>query len=215
MKNYLLAGALLAALLTLAWSATTNAQDAEIGVLRAVAGVEPIPTGGQIAVTSQSYNDLSLAIQETITQALTRQGYTVSIGAPLLLVFDFQQNQDAGSFPSGAIDSGMQEETAVSEDEDEEPGVDLGQQGGAGDAPQMPSVIIEYDFGGGIVMRPSTTFNLDLTLGNSDAPPLWQGSMTAALPTSDPVEAARALVPELISHLGKTVPGLRVILKQP
>ncbi len=213
MKNYLLAGALLAALLTFAWSETTNAQDAEIGVLRAVAGVEPIPTGGQIAVTSQSYNDLSLAIQETITQALTRQGYTVSIGAPLLLVFDLQRNQDVGSIPSGAIESGMQEETAVSEDE--EPGVDLGDQGGAGDAPQMPSVIIEYDFGGGIVMRPSTTFNLDVTLGNSDAPPLWQGSMTAALPTSDPVEAARALAPELISHLGKTVPGLRVILKQP
>lgn len=204
---------LVCAALTFAWSNATEAQDAEIGVLRAVAGVEPIPTGSQIAVTSQTYNDLSLEIQETITRALTHLGYTVNIDAPLLLVFDLERSEGSSPFPSGAMNGGMEEETAISENE--QPGVDLGDQGGAGDAPQMPNVIIEYDFGGGIAMRPPTTFNLDVTLGNSGAPPLWQGSMTASLPTSDPLEAARAMAPQLIGRLGKTVSATRVVLKQP
>ncbi len=204
---------LLCAALILVLPEVARAQSADVGVLRAVAGEEPVPVSGPIAVVAEIYNDVDTQIQGMIEQALTARGYTIRFDAPLLLTFGLQKSHHVSPIPSGAIDSGMQEETA--ESEDEVPGVDFGDQGPVGDAPQMPNVIIEYDSGGGNPLEPPTQYNLDFIVGNSDSPPLWQGSMTAALPTSDPVEAAQVLIPKLIGQLGKTVPARRVVLKQP
>ncbi len=121
-----------------------RAQSTDVGVLRAVAGEEPVPASGPIAVVAEIYNDIDTQIQGIIEQALTARGYTIRFDASLLLTFGLQKSHDVSPIPSGAIDSGMQEETA--ESEDEVPGVDFGDQGPVGDAPQMPNVIIEYDF---------------------------------------------------------------------
>lgn len=192
------------------------AQTAVVGVLSAVAGEEPVPTSGPIAVVAETFDDTNTRIQTLIEKALTDRGYTIGFKAPLLLTFGLQRDHKVGPIPSGGFDSGMQQETA--ESEDEAPGVDFGEQGPVGDAPQMPdNVIIEYDFGGdgGDRVRMSNRYNLDIIVGDSDAPPLWQGSVRALLPTADPVEAANILIPQLIAHLGKTVSERRVVLKQP
>lgn len=204
---------LLCAALTFALPAVAAAQMAEVGVLQAVAGEEPVPAAGPIAVVAETYDDTDTQIQAIIEQALTARGYTIRFNTPLLLTFGLQRDHDVSPIPTGAIDSGMQEETA--ESEDEVPGVDFGEQGPVGDAPQMPNVVIEYDFGAGNPLEKPTRYNLDFIVGNTGAPPLWQGSMTAALPTSDPVEAANVMIPQLVAHLGDTVPAHRVVLKQP
>lgn len=209
------AAALLGAVLTSALPGATMAQTAEVGVLRAIAGEEPVPASGPIAVVAEDFDDNAMAIQTQIEQALTERGFTIRFDAPLLLTFGQQRDHDVSPIPSGAIDSGMQEEMAESENEADTPGVDFGEQGPVGDAPQMPDVVVEYHFGGGNAVRAPTRYNLDFIVGNSGAPPLWQGSMTADLPTPDPVEAARIMTPPLIAHLGQTVPARRVVLKQP
>lgn len=191
------------------------AQPVEVGVLQAIAGEQPVPTGEPIAVVAETFDDGATKIRAEIEAALTDSGYTVRFNAPLLLTFSLQHAHQVGPLPTGAIHSGMQAELA--ESEDEQPSVDFGQQGPVGDAPQMPdNVLIEYDFGGsGEIARSPRRYNLDLVLGASGAPPLWQGSMTAALPTADPVKAVDAMLPPLIAHLGRTVPERRVVLDQP
>lgn len=204
---------LVCAVLASGLSGVAAAQNAEVGVLRAIAGEEQVPAGGPIAVVAEIYNGTDTQIQQVIAQALTARGYVIRFDAPLLLTFGLQRNRNVGPIPSGAIDSGMQEETA--ESEDEAPSVDFGDQGPVGDAPQMPDVVIEYDFGGGDAPQPSVQYNLDFIVGDSDSPPMWQGSVSATLPTADPVEAAQVLAPKLIDHLGKTVHASRVVLSQP
>lgn len=210
--NNLALGLLCAALVVQA-SVPAAAQSAEVGVLRAIAGGEPVPEAGSISVVAEIFDDNSTQIQTKIEQALADRGYTIRFNAPLLLTFGLQQDHDVSPIPSGSIDSGMQEEMA--ESEDEAPGVDFGEQGPVGDAPQMPDVVVEYHFGGVRPPHPPTRYNLDFVVGKSGAPALWQGSMTAALPATDPVEAAQAMIPPLIDHLGQTIPARRVVLAQP
>ncbi|MBL8658974.1 MAG: hypothetical protein JNM75_04375 [Rhodospirillales bacterium] len=207
------AAGLICAALVSGMSGAAFAQNAEVGVLRAIGGEEPVPAGGPIAVVAEIYNDTDNQIQQIIAQALTAHGYVIRFDAPLLLTFGMQRDHKVSPLPSGAIDSGMAEETT--ESEDEVPSVDFGDQGPVGDAPQMPDVVIEYNFGGGNAPQPSVQYNLDFVVGDSDSPPMWQGSVSASLPTADPVEAAQVLAPKLIDHLGKTVPARRVVLSQP
>jgi hypothetical protein len=184
------------------------AQRTEVGVLSAVAGEEPVPTSGPIAVAAEIPDFTDSAVTQLIERALTDRGYVIRFDASLLLTFGLQRAHDVGPDPS-ADNSAMQ-----ANPEEEEPSVDFGEQG-TGDAPQMPDVVLTYDFGGDGEFGAPVQYNLDLIVGDSDDPPLWQGSMTATLPTSDTLKAAQVMVPQLIAHLGEAVPARRVYLEQP
>jgi hypothetical protein len=180
-------------------------------VVDTVAG-PPVPAGAAIAVVAENFNDLNTEVQQVVERALTAHGYTVSQDAPLILSFDTEISGATADIKDTAGGNlvGSGEPGAVSSPYPELPsegdGEELGREPAEIGTPQVAIPLGEVAAAGGSV------FNLSFTLGQDGRVPIWQGSVTAALPADGPFAAARAMAPVLVERIGRTVHNQRISL---
>lgn len=180
-------------------------------VVDTIAG-PPVPAGAPIAVVAEVFNDLNTEVQQVVERALTAHGYTVSQDAPLILSFDTEISGATADIKDTAGSNlvGSGEPGAVSSPYPELPsegdGEELGREPAEIGTPQATIPL------GAVAAAGGSVFNLSFTLGQDGRVPIWQGSVTAALPADGPFEAARAMVPVLVERIGRTVHNERVTL---
>ncbi len=170
---------------------TAAAGQGGIGIVNAVGGPS-VPAGAPIAVVAEEFTDLNTRLQEVVERALTDRGFTVARDAPLILSFDVEMSSETTDIEhrggANIVGSG-------------EPGAEQ---------PEMEEPQLKIPFGNAGGNDGGSKHGLWFTLGHDARPPIWQGSVTATLPTSDPFEAAQAMVPVLVDRVGRTVHGERV-----
>jgi hypothetical protein len=203
--------ALVPVLVPIAGPGTAAAGQVGTGVVDAVAG-PPVPAGAPIAVVAEDFNDLNTEVRPVVERALVARGYTVSQDAPLILSFDTEISDattdikdNAGSNLVGSGEPGA----------DPSPYPELPSQGAGEELGREPSEIGTPQATiplGGVAAASGSVFNLSFTLGRDGRVPIWQGSVTAALPGDGPFEAARVMVPVLVDRIGRTVHNERVKL---
>lgn len=164
-----------------------------IGIVEAVAGPS-VPAGTPIAVVAEEFTDLNTQLQEVVEKALTRRGFTVSQDAPLILSFDVE----------------LSNATADIQDRAGANIVGSGEPGAVQPEIEQPQVMIPFGHSGS--GDAGAIRSLSFTLGRDGRPPIWQGSVTATLPRSNPLEAARAMVPVLVDYIGRAARGEQVTI---
>lgn len=197
------------------------------GVVDAVGGPS-VPAGTPIAVVAEDFTDLNTHLQEVIERALVRRGFTVNQHAPLILSFEVEMSNATadiddqaganvvGSGEPGAAGSPYQQDPSGEPGATESPYQQDPWQGAGDDLEQEepefeePQVAIPFGQGGG--GDAGTIRSLSFTLGRDGRPPVWEGSVTATLPNSDPFEAAKAMVPVLVDYIGRTAHGEQVTI---
>jgi hypothetical protein len=198
-----------------------------VGIVDAVAGPS-VPAGTPIAVVAEEFSDLNTQLQEVVERALTQRGFTVKQDAPMILSFDVEMSnatadiQDraggniVGSGEPGATGSPYQVDPAGEPGANESPDQPGPWQGGRGDPGQQdpavgePQVTIPFGRAGG--GDAGAIRSLSFTLGRDGRPPIWEGTVTATLPGSNPYDAARAMVPVLVDYIGRTARGEQVTI---
>ena len=195
---------------TLEYKAAAAAEGG-IGVVNAVADPQ-FPTGQPIAVVAEEFTDLNTQLQDVVERALVAHGFTVTQNAPLILSFDTEMTNataDVQDRAGGNIVGSGEPGAAPPYEEflSEEFGSNLGDE-----PPEIANPQISMPLGGG-GLAGGSQYSLSFTLGRDGRPPVWEGSVTATLPTSDPFAAAQAMVPVLVSHVGRTVRGERVAIQ--
>jgi len=198
-----------------------------VGVVNAVGGPS-VPAGTPIAVVAEEFTDLNTQLQDVIERALASHGFTVKQDAPMILSFNVEMSSatddiedQAGGNVVGSGEPGT-DESPYQEDPTGEPGANESPyqedpwQGAAGDLgeeePEVeePQVAIPFgQVGGGDA---GAIRSLSFTLGRDGRPPVWKGSVSATLPTSNPYEAAKAMVPALVDYIGRTARGEQVTI---
>jgi hypothetical protein len=181
-----------------------------VGVVNAV-GAPSVPAGTPIAVVAEEFTDLNTELQDVIERALAGHGFTVDQDAPLILSFDVEMTNATADIEdrAGANIVGSGEPGATESPYEERPLQDAGGELGRYE-PEIggPQVTIPFGHGGGGGAKRSLSF----VLGRDGRPPIWQGSVTATLPSSNPLEAAQAMVPVLVDYIGRTVRGEQVTI---
>ena len=176
--------AMVPVLLLIAGPGRIAAGQGGIGVVNAV-GEAAIPAGAPIAVVAKEFTDLNSRLQEVVERALADRGFTVAPNAPLILSFDVEMSSETNDIEhrggGNIVGSG---EPGAEQPEIQEPQV---------------KIPLDGDDGGDVGSRHSLSF----TMGQDGRPPIWQGSVTATLPTSDPFEAAQAMTPVLAGYVGR------------
>ena len=203
------------------------AEQGGVGVVNAVSGPS-VPAGTPIAVVAEEFTDLNTQLQEVVERAMTARGFTVSQDAPLILSFDVEMSSATadiadraganivGGGEPGATGSPYQQDPTGDPGANESPYQQGPWQGDGGDLGQEepeiggPQVTIPFGHGGG--GNAGATRSLSFTLGRDGRPPVWQGSVTATLPRSNPFEAAEAMVPVLVDYIGRTARGEQVTI---
>ena len=198
-----------------------------VGVVNAVGGPS-VPAGTPIAVVAEEFTDLNTQLQEVIERALAGHGFTVKQDAPLILSFNVELSSASadvedqagsnivGSGEPGTDESPYQQDPTGDPGANESPYQETPWQGAAGDLGQEepefeePQGAIPFGQGGG--GDAGATRSLSFTLGRDGRPPVWEGSVTATLPTSNPYEAAQAMVPVLVDYIGRTARGEQVTI---
>lgn len=185
--------ALVPVLVLIAGPGMAAAGQGGIGIVDAVAGPS-VPAGTPIAVVAEEFTDLNTQLQEVVEKALTRRGFTVSQDAPLILSFDVE----------------LSNATADIQDRAGANIVGSGEPGAAQPEIDQPQVTIPFGHSAG--GDAGAIRSLSFTLGRDGRPPIWQGSVTATLPRSNPLEAAQAMVPVLVDYIGRTARGEQVTI---
>lgn len=206
----LLPAALAAALLTLP-TVTTAAEDMAPGTERAgeetfvvnAAAYQPLEGKRPVAVRLYEDSDSQIRLKTAIEQALRGDGWTVvedgsgAEAAPLRVSFDVTSDELAGPAPHEGI-------------------LTLEGRDGNRVEQQYSARLKMFSSSGSSLMtgtrepgdvtrsRPMTRFQLYLT-DATNGRRLWEGWATTELGAESPSEAAQAIVPRLVSLIGRTV----------
>lgn len=185
--------------LAIVFPGQVSAQGA-VAELNAVAG-PPFPAGTPISVQAAEFTDVNTRLQGVIEKALVARGYQIQPNAPFVLSYDTQMSAQTDPEPSEFRDSGAIE--AERDMVDTPPWDDGGGELGRALPDAFDAGGATIPLGDPAVTTPSR-YSLSFILGRDGAPAIWQGSVTASLPSQDPFETAEAMVPVLADHIGKT-----------
>jgi hypothetical protein len=171
-------------------------QGGEKGLLNAVAYL-PITKGQAIAVSSLSDSVDDLALKKTFEQTLRAAGYSLSADATLILTFEVRNEIGAWS------ETGRRHV------------LELTARGGGAGGDNAKALLNLYDTNrGGVFNRGSSgtsivtpsKYRIDAQIDDrTNGKRLWQAWATADLGDYNSRDLARAMIPELVKSLGRTV----------
>lgn len=178
-----------------------------VGTLTAVAG-PPLPAGTPIAVVAEEFTDLDTRLKEVIEKALVARGYTIQPDAPFELTYDTEMSGQTDPEPPGVGEDPVE---AVATDMERTPGWnDGGGELGRNQPDMADGNVASIPLGSSATGSDENEYSLSFTLGRGGSPAIWQGTVTAVLPTGDPFEIAETMVPVLTDHIGQTVRGKQI-----
>ena len=198
MRRFLIAFYILAAAFVFSSFADIAAAQTsgENGLLNAVAYL-PIAKGQAIAVRSLSDSDDDMALKRTFEQALRAAGHLLSADATLILTFEVRNEIGAWS------ETGRRHV------------LELTARGGGDGGDNAKALLNLYDSNrGGVFNRGSSgtsivtpsKYRIDAQIDDrTNGKRLWQGWATADLGGYDSRDLTRAMVPELVKSLGRTI----------
>lgn len=181
-----------------------------VGVVNAIAGPS-VPAGAPVSVVAGEFTDVNTRLQEVVERALADRGFTVARDAPLILSFDVEMSNRTSDIEhrggGNIVGSG---EPGMDRPPERLPWQDAGGELGR-EEPDIGESRFKIPFGGG-GNGGGSRHALSFTLGHDARPPVWQGSVTVTLATTDPFAAAQAMVPVLVNYIGQTVHGEQVTI---
>jgi hypothetical protein len=195
--------ALIAVLGLIAGPGMAAAGQGGTGVVNAIAGPS-VPAGAPVSVVAGEFTDVNTRLQEVVERALADRGFTVARDAPLILSFDVEMSNRTSDIEhrggGNIVGSG---EPGMDAPSRRLPWQDAGGELGR-EEPDIGESRFKIPFGGG-GNGGGSRHALSFTLGHDARPPIWQGSVTVTLATTDPFAAAQAMVPVLVNYIGQTV----------
>jgi|GEM_PF-6905218 hypothetical protein len=194
-------------LMFLCGAATADLVEPAVGTLKSVGSLNSLK-GSSISVVPLSFDEISEDVQNFIVKTLEARGYTVRPdGDQYTLSFTTElsaqtEDQAPNTFETATeIGAGDEDLDAAPRDQDDDVSVE---------SQVAPEVTIPLEGGDD---NGQSNYGLSFILTSSSEVPVWQGSVTAQMPTQDSLSVAKAMVPPLVEHMGQAVSARPVTLK--
>ncbi|MBT4932212.1 MAG: hypothetical protein HOL66_16000 [Rhodospirillaceae bacterium] len=166
------------------------------GLLNAIA-YKPLPQGSAFSVQPLDNSDQNMRLKKEFEQILTRQGFSVSADAQLIITFETRD--ELGAYKT-------RDRRAI---------LELDAHGGreGGEDARMRFNLYDSNSGGIFnqgkgetsVMTPSQ-YRLEVSIDNrTNGKRHWQAWSVANLGQSDGASLIRAMIPEMVGNMGKTI----------